>query len=302
MADKLRNLGANVTLTRDSDITLSPRERTNRVLNAYGNSGDVLVISNHINAGGGDGAEVIYALRGTDELPNLILEKLADQGQNIRKAYTRRLPSDPEKDYYFMLRDTGNTDAIIIEYGFLDSNKDDVYQLKNNWQKYADAAVNAIAEYLNLGKNNTVENTYTVRAGDTLWSIAKKFDITVNDIKRLNSLTNNLLTIGQILNIPSFNQNEYIVKSGDTLYSIAKKNNLTVDELKSLNDLSNNTLKIGQRLIISSKFNTNSYTVKPGDTLYSIAQKYNTTVDQIKSLNNLTSNFLSVNQTLKISN
>lgn len=52
MADRLKDLGANVTLTRDSDITLSPKERTNRVLNAYGNKDDVLVISNHINAGG----------------------------------------------------------------------------------------------------------------------------------------------------------------------------------------------------------------------------------------------------------
>ena len=116
MADRLKQLGANVTLTRDSDETLTPDERVSRVLNAYGNDKDVLVISNHINAGGGDGAEVIYALRGTDELPNLILNNLKDEGQNIRRAYQRRLPSDPTKDYYYMLRNTGNTDAIIVEY------------------------------------------------------------------------------------------------------------------------------------------------------------------------------------------
>ena len=47
MADRLKQLGANVTLTRDSDETLTPDERVSRVLNAYGNDKDVLVISNH---------------------------------------------------------------------------------------------------------------------------------------------------------------------------------------------------------------------------------------------------------------
>ena len=58
IADRLRNLGADVTLTRDTDETLDPSERVRRVLNAYGNSKDVLVISNHINAGGADGQSV----------------------------------------------------------------------------------------------------------------------------------------------------------------------------------------------------------------------------------------------------
>lgn len=55
MANRLRDLGADVTLTRNTDETLSPTDRVNRVLNAYGDSKDVIVISNHINAGGGDG-------------------------------------------------------------------------------------------------------------------------------------------------------------------------------------------------------------------------------------------------------
>lgn len=56
--DKLKNLGLDVYITRDSDETLTPSERVNRVLNAFGNSSDVIVISNHINAGGGDGQSV----------------------------------------------------------------------------------------------------------------------------------------------------------------------------------------------------------------------------------------------------
>lgn len=52
MANRLRDLGADVTLTRNVDETLSPTDRVNRVLNAYGDSKDIVVISNHINAGG----------------------------------------------------------------------------------------------------------------------------------------------------------------------------------------------------------------------------------------------------------
>ena len=50
--DRLKELGLDVKMTRTSDETLSPTERVNRVLNAFGNSSDVLLISNHINAGG----------------------------------------------------------------------------------------------------------------------------------------------------------------------------------------------------------------------------------------------------------
>ena len=50
--DRLKNMGVDVKITRDTDETLSPQERVNRVLNAFGDSKDVLVVSNHINAGG----------------------------------------------------------------------------------------------------------------------------------------------------------------------------------------------------------------------------------------------------------
>lgn len=53
--DRLRQLGLDVKMTRTEDETLSPSERVNRVLNAFGNTSDVIVVSNHINAGGGDG-------------------------------------------------------------------------------------------------------------------------------------------------------------------------------------------------------------------------------------------------------
>lgn len=52
MYDRLKELGVPVTLTRDNDTTLTPTERVNKILSAYGNDPNVIVISNHLNAGG----------------------------------------------------------------------------------------------------------------------------------------------------------------------------------------------------------------------------------------------------------
>ncbi len=58
MYDLFKNLGVDVKMTRISDETLSPTERVNRILDAYGNNSDVIVVSNHINAGGGESQSV----------------------------------------------------------------------------------------------------------------------------------------------------------------------------------------------------------------------------------------------------
>ena len=93
-----------VTLIRSTDETISPTDRVNRILAAYGNNPNVIVISNHINAAGSgyqgaEGAEVIYALRNTNRLADNILNSLNNAGQVVRKSYQRRLPSDTSKDY-----------------------------------------------------------------------------------------------------------------------------------------------------------------------------------------------------------
>lgn len=105
-----------------------------------------------------------------------------------------------------------------------------------------------------MPKENTNVTTYTVKSGDTLYSIAKKYNTTVNAITTLNNLTSNTLSIGQTLKIPTSTQNvteqTYTVKSGDTLYSIARKYNTTVSELINRNNLKTSNLSIGQKLII----------------------------------------------------
>ena len=151
-----------------------------------------------------------------------------------------------------------------------------------------------------------ISNTYIVQKGDTLYGIAQKLETTVDELKKLNNLTNNNLSIGQVLRIPveviyEGEEKLYTVKAGDTLYQIAKNNNITVEELKSLNNLTSDALSIGQLLKLPSQLTPETtYTVQKGDSLYSIAREYNTTVDAIKSQNSLTSNLLSIGQILKI--
>ena len=247
MADRFKELGIPVILTREEDITLSPDERTSKVLNAFGNNPDVIVVSNHLNAGGGDGAEVIYALRNNNTLANKILSSLNEAGQNIRRTYQRRLPSNPSKDYYFMHRNTGDTESVIVEYGFIDGKGDDSSQLQNNWEKYAEAVVKAVTEYAGYNYNPKKDNVYVVKKGDTLYSIARLYNTTVNNIKELNNLTSNIISIGQELVIDDKNKyNTYQIKSGDTLYSIARRFGTTVDEIKKLNNLVSNLLSISQ--------------------------------------------------------
>lgn len=276
------------------------------------------MISNHLNAGGGTGAEVIYALRNTDVLAKNILENIGETGQTTRKYYQRRLPSNTSKDYYFIHRNTGVTEPVIVEYGFIDDTASNVKFLQDNYKELAEAVIKAVANYKGynyISPSGVSTNTYIVKSGDSLYSIARKFNTTVDELKRLNNLSSNLLNIGQVLRLPTgkptqppvvpSDTDSYIVKSGDSLYKIANAYNTTVDELKSLNNLSSNILSIGQVLkvpksVSSEITSTIDYVVKSGDNLYAIARKYNTTVNEIKSLNNLGSDILSVGQILKI--
>ena len=304
---RLDEMGVPNKMTRTSDVTLTPSERPKKIQGFYGNGSDVIVVSNHINAGGGDGAEIIYALRNNDTFARKIANEFENAGQNVRKYYQRRLPSNPAKDYYYIMRDTPNNETVIVEYGFADSTSDDISQLKNNWEKLAEAVTKAIVEYAGGKYVAPIDsNYYTVKSGDSLWSISRKFGITVDELKNANNLSSNLLSIGQNLIIPGKDLDgigeEYVVKKGDTLYSIAKKYNTSVDNLKSINSITTDSLAIGQIIKLPSTSNvaSDTYIVKKGDSLYSIARTYNTSVDKLKEINNLTSNALAIGQVLKL--
>lgn len=305
--NRLNEMGVPNEMSRTSDVMLSASDRPKKIQSFYGNGSDVLVVSNHINAGGGDGAEIIYALRNNDKFAKKLATEFENAGQSVRKYYQRRLPSNPAKDYYYIMRDTPNNETVIVEYGFADTISD-ANLIKNNWEKLAEAVTKAIVEYAG-GKYVAPlgSNYYTVKSGDSLWSISRKFGVTVNELKKVNNLSSNLLSVGQNLIIPgkknNTSSNEYVVKKGDTLYGIANKYNVSVDNLKSYNNLSTDSLSIGQIIKIpDNKVNSNEYVVKSGDSLYSISRKYGVSVDELMSVNNLKSTVLSVGQVLKIPN
>ena len=135
MYNRLKELGIPAKMTRDNDEYLPKDERVRRIKNLYNNSPNTILVSNHINAGNGEGAEVVYSLKNNSTLADLVLNNIGEQGQIKRKTYQRRLPENPNLDYYYILRETGNTEPILVEYGFID-NKNDSYKLKNNLNNY----------------------------------------------------------------------------------------------------------------------------------------------------------------------
>ena len=165
--------------------------------------------------------------------------------------------------------------------------------------------------------------TYIVQSGDTLTSIAIRFDTTVQAIVDLNDLENpNLIYVGEILKIPTDSRGNiavpstrqymttYIVQNGDTLSSIAQKFDTTVQSIVSINNISNpNLIYTGEILKIRTSINTGSrgenfsslYTVQKGDTLSSIAKKFGVDYKELIEKNNMTNpNLIYVGEVIRI--
>ena len=217
------------TILLNNNISINDKINTIKKNNNY------LLLSNRIN-NDKNTIEIIYPLRDNNKLAILLNDNLP----NVSKYYQLRSNNPTNLDYYEILRDYGNQ-AIMIKYGENTINSSLVLKV-----------FDIINNYLNPG------NTYIVKSGDSLYKIAKQFNTTIDELKRLNNLSSNLLSIGQKLiisgnqnnNYNNQNTNTYIVKSGDSLYKISKQFNTTVDELKRLNNLSSDLLSIGQKLII----------------------------------------------------
>ncbi|WP_245835723.1 N-acetylmuramoyl-L-alanine amidase family protein [Virgibacillus ndiopensis] len=149
--ERYKQLGVPVVMTRNTDKTLTTDDRTRIVRN----SGARYCHSNHINSGGGDGAEVIHSIYGGKDMAEEIASELELAGQNIRRIFTKVLPDDVKQDYYFMNRETGSVTTNIIEYGFADSRQDDERQLNESWKKYAEAVVKAFCDFIGYVYNHS---------------------------------------------------------------------------------------------------------------------------------------------------
>ncbi|GAB6065405.1 LysM peptidoglycan-binding domain-containing protein [Aquifex pyrophilus] len=179
---------------------------------------------------------------------------------------------------------------------------------------------------------------YRVKRGDTLIEIAKKFGVSVNEIKKANNLKGNVIRVGQKLKIPVKGKVKkerkktkkkfiiYRVKKGDSLIKIAKKFGVSVREIKFLNNIKGNRIYVGQKLKIPTKraylyeeikkkYEEKKgrvvldrvkkvvylrYRVRKGDSLIKIAKRFRTSVKAIKRANRLKGNLIRVGQVLKI--
>ena len=143
-------------------------------------------------------------------------------------------------------------------------------------------------------------NIYVVKSGDSLWSIASRYGVDVNQIAYGNQLKNpNILVIGQSLLIPE-PLKEYIVQPGDTLYKISQRYNTDVKELQVFNQISDPAMLFVGQLIVMPDF---IHKVQPGDTLYTISYNYKVPLQEILNANAISNpSLIYPNQTIRIPN
>lgn len=91
--------------------------------------------------------------------------------------------------------------------------------------------------------------SYTVRPGDTLWSISQEHKVDLTTLILANHLDQTSLQPGQELLIPEV----YVVAKGDTLWSLARRYGTSVSDIKRLNGFQSDDLHVGQRLWIASR-------------------------------------------------
>ena len=130
---------------------------------------------------------------------------------------------------------------------------------------------------------------YTVKKGDTLYNLAKKYDTTVSDLTDINMLTSSTIFPGQVLIIPKQSANDddyyfenYTVKPGDTIDVIATKLGVDPILLGLYNDFAGFQIMPEQVLKIPRN---NTYIVKQNDTVDSILSSTNRTADQLLRAN-----------------
>jgi membrane-bound lytic murein transglycosylase D len=178
---------------------------------------------------------------------------------------------------------------------------------------------------------------YRVKRNDNLSTIAQKYDVAVEDLKKWNNIKGNKVTYGKNLKINGIETDQnslavakaeldkkgvqkdsaavasasfYVVQKGDNLSAIAKKFNITVADIQDWNKLTNSNVQLGASLQVVKNPTTKEevavvterkdiqYSVQKGDNLGSIAKKFGATIDELKQWNNLKSNAIAIGNSL----
>jgi membrane-bound lytic murein transglycosylase D len=191
-----------------------------------------------------------------------------------------------------------------------------------------------------VSKEDMVQNGsdyYEVQKGDNLFTIAKKYNVSLEDLKKWNNLDDGDIKLGSKLALANNEENqkekvadtqiktvEYAVEKGDNLLTIAKKHNVSVSDLKDWNNIDDNNIQYGTKLIVGKKLvsatddkvktskkeslasvskaeSAKHYYVKKGDSLFSIAKQYpGVSISDIKKWNGIKNESLKPGMKLKI--
>ncbi len=189
-----------------------------------------------------------------------------------------------------------------------------------------------LQEYDSIGVktvNGKAMITHRVRQGETLYSLARRYGVRVDDILSANPGMSKSLKIDQLVNIPYHREKTqdsagaktgvafHVVKPSETLFSISRQYGISIDDLRRWNNLKSDALSPGMKLAVSNgmpasvttepgmpsggKVTGKIHIVKPSETLFAISRQYGVTVQQIKEWNHLSGNALDIGQKLIVS-
>ncbi|MEI8084623.1 MAG: LysM peptidoglycan-binding domain-containing protein [Paludibacter sp.] len=173
--------------------------------------------------------------------------------------------------------------------------------------------------------------SHIVKKGESLYSISKLVNLSIEDLKKINNLKSGNVNAGQVIlvSLPTeptkdaknqtaennFKAITHKAEKGESLFTISKKFNISVADLKKLNDFNDNKIQAGQEIKVGETKEIAQATVKnskvkqtietvhkviKGESLYSIAEANNMSIEELKQINHLTANQIKYGQTIKL--
>ena len=165
---RLKELGANVDITRQTDQTLGSTERTRKIRSQYD-----YCMSNHFNSynGSARGVETIHSIYASDKTARTLSNVItAVSGLPFRRVFDKK--NSRGSDWYYMHRLTGTTQTTIVEYGFLDHDGDfHFYASEDNFFKVAEAVVETWCELLGVAYEPPADKQDDKQSASELWKV-----------------------------------------------------------------------------------------------------------------------------------
>lgn len=272
--------------------------------------------------------------------PVAIKEQIKEE--KVVKPKTPATEASNTQSSTYIVKQHDNLSAIARQFNLSSAKLRQLNNLKGNNLKVGQELIvsEQVKEVAKSGiksaekKKEFATTNYTVKRHESLYAIARQHNMTADEIKELNGISDNRVVAGQSIKVYSKSAEKqeatapekaekqlattYKVRKGDNLGAIAKQFNLTTEELKQINNLQSNKVSRGQVLKVSADIaevkptkeaaktekaktnNTQSYKVRKGDNLETISQQYGMSIDELKELNNLQSNKISVGKSLKV--